>query len=315
MQQSDSVQSKWLSRRRLPADLVAAGEFEEALNVLRRRLGVINVDPFEPLFKEAYWATCSALPSLPQAQAINWPLVSCGVKSGEVAPVILFKFNVILEKVKQGMTLTTKGDFSKASEIFRSALHAIPLSEAADYQEETKLVELINVCRDYVNFTRMEAARKQLDPVKDVVRNIEMAAYLSCVMVSSKIHQCLALRVAMQVSVKNGNFVTGASFAKRLIQGSWGDKCAPPIQKTEQILEICEEKARDKYDINFDVQATVEDVRLCAGSFTLIPPSDAVAKCPYCGATYHASFKGKLCSTCNISEIGANTLGICLRPL
>merc|ERR1719487_1873734 len=64
---SDSLQTKWLRKRKLPADLVAAGEFEEALNLLKRRLGVINADPLKPLFQAAYWATCSALPGVPNS--------------------------------------------------------------------------------------------------------------------------------------------------------------------------------------------------------------------------------------------------------
>merc|ERR1719498_1597196 len=50
----DSSQTKWLKKRKLPADLIAAGEFEEALTLLKKRLGLINVDPLETLFKQAY---------------------------------------------------------------------------------------------------------------------------------------------------------------------------------------------------------------------------------------------------------------------
>merc|ERR1711920_167122 len=104
-------------------------------------------------------------------------------------------------------------------------------------------------------------------------------------------------------------------FAKRLLQGSWGDQGAAILPKAKQILANCEKNASDKNRINFDARASVEDVRLCVGSFTIIPATDPVAKCPFCGATYTADHKGKLCSTCGISEIGANTLGIQLRPL
>jgi len=78
----DSCQTKWLRSRKLPADLVAAGEFEEALQLLKRRLGVVNVDPLEPLFQEAYWATCAALPGLPQAPSVLTPLLAGGNAKG-----------------------------------------------------------------------------------------------------------------------------------------------------------------------------------------------------------------------------------------
>ena len=87
----DSCQAKWLKKRRLPCDLVAAGDFEEALNLLKRRLGLINAEPLEAIFKEAYWATCSALPALPQMPSLHWPLLSEGsAKARDLAPKILF---------------------------------------------------------------------------------------------------------------------------------------------------------------------------------------------------------------------------------
>lgn len=87
----DSCQTKWLKKRRLPCDLVAAGDFEEALNLLKRRLGLINAEPLEAIFKEAYWATCSALPALPQMPSLHWPLLSEGsAKARDLAPKILF---------------------------------------------------------------------------------------------------------------------------------------------------------------------------------------------------------------------------------
>jgi len=321
---NDLVQSKFNFRLALPADLVAAGEFEEALHVLRNRLGVINAGPFEPLFKQVYWATCTAVPALPQSPAINWPLLSegchkTGAEMGCVTPAVLFSLRMIMDQVKEGMQLTTRGVFDKALVRFRGALQTIPLSVAADAQEEQHLLALIDTCREYVNFMRMEVARKQLDQVTDVVRNLEMAAYLTCVRLTPA-HRYLALQLALTVSFNIGNFMTCASFAKRLIQGSWDSlpcnvRLAAPIDKAKRVLEVCQTRGSDKHEIDFDAQASPEDFRLCAGSFTQIPPTEPVAKCPFCGSMYHASFKGKLCSTCSISEIGANTLGIALRPL
>merc|ERR1712151_911937 len=137
---------------------------------------------------------------------------------------------------KEGQKLTTQGKFSEGLVNFRSALQAIPLSAAADAQEEKNLMEMIDVCREYVTFTRLEGARKQLNPETQLARNVEMAAYLTAVKVQSKTHQCLALQLAMFTSFKIGNFITSASFAKRLLQGSWGDQGAAIIPKAKQIL-------------------------------------------------------------------------------
>lgn len=312
----DSVQSKWLKKRRLPADLVAAGEFEEALTLLKKRLGVINADPLEPLFKEAYWATCSSLPSLPQAPSLNFPMLAEGhPKARDICPVLLFNSKTIVEKVKEGQKLTTQGKFGEGLALFRYALQVIPLSAAADAAEEKNLMEMIEVCREYVNFTRLEVTRKQLNQQTEVARNIELAAYLTCCKVQSKTHQCLALQLAMFTSFKMQNFVTAASFAKRLIQGNWGEQGNAIIPKARQVVANCEKNASDAHKINFDPKGSVEDVKLCVGSFTPLTATDAVFQCPYCGSSYKSQYKGKLCDTCQLAEIGANTLGIQLRPL
>mmetsp|Transcript_113163 Transcript_113163/g.359656 ORF Transcript_113163/g.359656 Transcript_113163/m.359656 type:complete len:1221 (+) Transcript_113163:191-3853(+) len=311
----DSVQSKWLRARKLPADLIAAGEFEEALGLLKRRLGLINAEALEPFFKEAYWATCSSLPSVPQAGSLLWPLLTEGnPKARDVAPVLLFSSKVIIDKVKEAQKLTTAGKFGEALTWFRSALQIIPLSAAADAAEEKSLLEVIEWCREYVNFARLEVARKQL-PLTDVARNVEMSSYLTCCKVQSKTHQCLALNLAMFTSYKGNNFVTAASFAKRMIQGSWGEQGNAMVPKAKQVLAMCEKNASDAHKINFDHKGNVESYKFCAGSFTLLAATDAAVTCPYCGSIYLASYKGKLCDTCQLSEIGANTLGIQLRPL
>lgn len=319
---ADPVSVKWLKKRKLPADLVAAGEFEEALGLLKRRLGIINAAPFEPLFKEAFWATCSSLPGLPQSQSLNWPLLSNATegnfKSKEPTPVILFTVAKILERVKEAHRLLTKeGKFNEVLQIFRTVLQSIPLSVANDVREEQQLTEIIDMCREYVNLCRLEVTRKTLDP-SQIARNVELAAYLTCCKIQPT-HLVLTLQQAMSTAYKAQNFVTAASFAKRLIQGNFSfgtpERKKDVLNKARQLVTVCEQKASDAHAIKFDVKAPVEAFKLCAGSLTPIGPNDPTVSCPYCGALYHASYKGKLCDTCQLSEIGANTLGIQLRPI
>jgi coatomer protein complex subunit alpha (xenin) len=312
----DSAQTKWLKKRKMPADLIAAGEFEEALSVLKKRLGVINVDPLEPLFKQAYWATCSSLPGLPQSPSLQYPLLSNGNhKLRDLTPVIFFQVQYILDQVTEAHKLTSEGKFKESLVIFRSALQCIPLSVANDSEEESKLMEMIEVCRDYTTGMRLELTRKALPP-EQVARNIELAAYFTCCKLKGS-HSFLALQGAMATAFKGQNFVTAASFARRLLQGNFGtmQKPAESIAKARKLLAVCEQKASDAHEIKFDSRAPVEDFKMCSGSFTPIGTSDPTASCPYCGAVYHASFKGKLCDVCELSEIGANTLGIQLRPI
>lgn len=312
----DSPQTKWLKKRKLAADFIAAGEFEEALNLLRKRLGIINVDPLEPLFKQAYWATCMSLPALPQTPSLNWPLLESGsLKTRDPAPKLLFTVQYVLDQVKEGNQKTGAGAFKEALAIFRSALQCIPLSFANDAQDEQTLTEMIERCREYTNAMRLELSRKALDP-SDVARNIELAAYFTCCKLNGP-HSFLALQTAMASAFRGQNFVTAASFAKRLVQGNFNNmnKPAEIVAKAKKLLVVCESKASDAHEIKFDTKASIDDFKMCAGSFTRIDPTAPTVSCPYCGAVYNASYKGKLCNTCELAEIGANTLGIQLRPL
>ncbi|CAJ1385836.1 unnamed protein product, partial [Effrenium voratum] len=301
----DTCQAKWLKRRRLPCDLVAAGDFEEALGLLKRRLGLMNVEPLEAIFKEAYW-----MPSL------HWPLLSEGsAKSRELAPKILFTPQVILDRAREALRMITSGKFNDALAAFRGVLQAIPISVANDANEERQLTEMIDTCREYVNFARLQVASKKLTPDK-AARIIELNAYLTCCKLQPY-HQFLACKSAMGACYKAENFVTAASFAKRMVQGNFGppEKVKEDVQKARQVLQICEQKATDKHNINFDPKAAVEDVKICGGSLSAISAAETPLACPYCSTSYMASFKGKLCETCQLSEIGANTLGIQLRPI
>jgi len=313
----DSCQTKWLKRRKLVADLVAAGEFDEALNALKRRLGVVNVDPLEPLFKEAYWATCSSYTGFPDAPSLQFPLLAEGSGKGrDCAPIILFNSESIVERVKEANRLTTQGRFKDALAVYRAVLQSIPLSVAADATEEQNLLGMVETCREYVGAMRLETTRQSFDAAEQSARKVELSAYLACCKLQP-VHLMLTLRVAMTTSFKAGNFVTAASFAKRLIQGNFGSvqKPADVVTQAKKVLQVCDVKATEAFEINFDPKAPVEDFKLCCGSLTPISATDPSVQCPYCSAEYHVSYRGTVCQTCELSEIGAKTLGLQLRPI
>lgn len=250
---------------------------------------------------------------MPQTSSLNWPLLGEGNMkcSGNVAPLTFFTAQSVLDQVVVGLSRTTQGKCPEALDIFRSALQSIPLGVAADAKEEQKFLELIDMCREYTLAMRVEVTRKLLD-ASETARILELAAYLTCCKMQSS-HVLLMLRVGMSVAYKAQNFVTAASFAKRIVQGNLGP--ADVVAQARKLLQACEQKATDAHSIRYDVRAPIEDFKLCAGSLTPVAPTDTTEKCPFCGAVYHAKYKGNLCDICQLSEIGANTLGIQLRPL
>jgi len=214
------------------------------------------------------------------------------------------------------MELTTKGKFNDSMTVFRSALQAIPLAVAKDQKEEQQLNDLITLCREYCLLSVIEAQRKSQNPATDMKRIVELAAYMSCCKIQPA-HQILTLRLAMSGAFKAQNFVTASSFAKRIVTGSFGPACgAEVVASARKILAVAEQKGTDAHAVNFDTKAPVEDFRICCASLTpLTGTTEPTTQCPYCGATYWAKEKGKLCQVCELAEIGANTLGVQFRPL
>merc|ERR1719387_156637 len=312
MNPGESLQAKWLKKRKLPVDFVAAGEFEEALNLLKRRIGLMNAEPLQNLFMEVYWATCSAVPGVPQGPPVHWPLLSKGhSKDKDVSPVTLYTAQYLSEQVKKGHAATTQGQFQNSLDIFRAVLQAIPLSLATSMEEEQNLQEIIDICRRYITAMRLEVTRKTLGP-DQLARSLELSAYLTCCKLQPA-HVTITLRVAMSTAFKAQNFITAASFAKRLVQGENKGADAKVLAQARQLLQVCDEKGSDAHVIDFDSKAPTDDLTLCCGSLKPVPPAQSTVRCPYCNSIYMPEFKGKLCSTCELSQIGANTLGIQLR--
>jgi len=173
---------------------------------------------------------------------------------------------------------------------------------------------MIDICREYVNLCRLEVTRKGMDQTS-TARMIELAAYMTCCKVQP-VHLMLTLQLAMTISFKAGNYVTAASFAKRIIQGNFNnERNKDVITKARQLVTVCEQRASDAHSLKFDIKAPPESFKLCSGSLTPIASTDPTASCPYCGASYKTQYRGKLCDTCQLSEVGLNALGIQLRPI
>lgn len=307
-----TLQQKWIQKRKLPVDYAAAGEFDEALGLLQRRIGLMNADPLEPLFQEIYWATCSSLPSMPQAPSIPLPMTANGrAKDVELAPANLFNVQAMVEGMKEGHKLTTQGKFGEALDRLRMLLQALPLSCAVNSEEEQQLQEMVEMSREYVNMLRLETTRKTIG-ADQMVRNIELAAYLTCCKLQPA-HMVLTLRLAMTTAFKAENFVTAASFARRLVQGNMGGQDV--VTQARKLLAVAEQKGSDKHTINFDPRASIDEFTLCAGSLTPVKAADPTVRCPYCSAVYQTSFRGKLCDVCQLSEVGATVLGVQFKPI
>merc|ERR1712048_213791 len=236
-------------------------------------------------------------------------------KTRDLAPRTLFTYQYCFDGAKQGQKLFTEGKFAESKQAYLSTLQCIPLGVAKDAAEEKQYLELIDICKEYITATSLEILKKSV-PETEKARQLELAAYQTTCKVMP-LHKFLILRGAASAAHKAGNFVTAASIAKRIIQGPFQSVQAAQesMPKIRQLLQVCDSKGTDAHVLNWDGRASPDDFKMCSGSLTPIKPSDLTTQCPFCSALYHVSYKGKLCDICQLAEIGANTLGIQLRPI
>ncbi|KAF4708187.1 hypothetical protein FOZ63_024518, partial [Perkinsus olseni] len=295
-----------------------AGDFDEALATLQRRIGLINAAPLKPLFEEIYSATRCSLPALPLEPSIGLPVVTpsskLGVPGAEIEPAGLFTVQFLLGKLREGHKLTTMGKFGDSLDVFRyvrRVLQACTMATAANSEEEAQLTEFIEVCSQYVEAFYVQV----MDP--SVSRSLELSAYFTCVNLQPS-HHLLTLRAAMTQNFKAHNYLTAANMARRLMLGNFGASKTPEVvNQARKILALCEQRGTDAHEINFDSNDTDPRLIICSRTMTVINPSrgEALVRCPYCNANYKAQYAGSLCDVCQLSEIGSRVLGVQFRPL
>ena len=78
-------------------------------------------------------------------------------------------------------------------------------------------------------------------------------------------------------------------------------------QKARKVLAKSEQEGRNAHKMDYDER---NPFVICAGTLKPIYRGSDLVRCPYCGAAYTPDFKGKLCTTCGLSEVGLETLGL-----
>jgi coatomer protein complex subunit alpha (xenin) len=78
-------------------------------------------------------------------------------------------------------------------------------------------------------------------------------------------------------------------------------------EQAQKVLQKSEQMARNEHTIDYDERASFA---VDCASLTPIYRGATCIKCSYCGSSYAPEHKGKLCLTCNVSQIGIETLGL-----
>lgn len=302
----------WCNNSHLAVDHVLGGSFESAMRLLHDQVGVVNFEPYKPLFMLAFSRARTALPAGPSLPAIcgyphrNWK--EAGAKSG--LPAVGMKLHTLVQRLQTAYQLTTGGKFQEAIGKFHNILLSVTLLVVDSKQEITEAQQLMGICREYVLGLQMEKERKELPKktLDEQKRLCEMAAYFAhCNL--QPVHQILTLRTALNLFFKLKNYKTAASFARRLLElGPRPDVAT----QTRKILQACDKNPVDTQLLQYDEH---NPFTVCGVSYKPLYRGKPQEKCPLCQASFCPEFKGIVCTVCKVAEVGKDSIGLRVSPL
>ncbi|KAH9470729.1 hypothetical protein Pst134EA_004653 [Puccinia striiformis f. sp. tritici] len=306
----------WVKNSPLAADHVAAGSFETAMQLLNRQVGAIEFGPLKPLFLSTYQASRAYLPasaSLPPLE-VYLRRDPEDVNPRNILPAIPRNLQSITQtELKAAYTHFRKAEFNEASAKFRSILQSLLLVVTKDEAEQNELSELIITCREYLIGLSVEIERRRVasSEPENLKRQLELAAYFTHCRLQS-VHLVLALRLAMTTFSKSKNFVTAATFAKRLLELN---PAANVATQAKQVLSAGDRTPRDAIEIDYDQFSSFD---ICAGSLTPIYRQQdgnsggggGFVEDPFTGARYKPEFNGSVCKVSGVTQVGKKAAGL-----
>jgi len=206
-----------------------------------------------------------------------------------------------------------KQALSEAIQNFVNILHIIPLIVVDKKEQVQEVLQLIEICREYITALRLETARGE---TTDVSRQILLSAYVSRCKLQPT-HLILVLKTAIQRSYQAKNFKTCAGFCRRVLElcvtsNKQNVSKLINVDQIRTVLKACERVSSDAVDLKYN---ETDALVLCCDTFT--PLSNAITaavRCPFCQSTYRLEAKGSLCRTCNLSKIAAEATGLRVFP-
>ncbi|KAF5951481.1 hypothetical protein HYC85_009425 [Camellia sinensis] len=304
------VSQIWIQRSSLAAEHAAAGNFDTAMRLLSRQLGIKNFNPLKSMFLDlhsgshTYLHAFSSAPVLTLAIERGWSESASPNVRGP--PALVFNFSQLEEKLKAAYKATTSGKFTEALRLFISILHTIPLVVVESRREVDEVKELIIIVKEYVLGLQMELLRKEMKD--NPVRQQELAAYFTHCNLQMP-HLRLALQNAMTVCYKAKNLSTAANFARRLLETNpTNDNQA---KMARQVLQAAEKNMKDVTQLNYDFR---NPFVVCGATHVPIYRGQKDVSCPYCSSRFVPSQEGQLCTVCDLAVVGADASGLLCSP-
>ncbi|PNY09984.1 coatomer subunit alpha-1-like protein [Trifolium pratense] len=300
----------WMQKSSLAAEHAAAGNFDTAMRLLNRQLGIRNFAPLKSMFLDLHTGSHSYLRAFSSAPIISLAVERGWTESSSTSvrgpPALPFKLSQLDEKLRAGYKFFTAGKFTEALKTFVNILHTIPLIVVESRREVDDVKELIIIVKEYVLGLQIELKRRELKD--NPVRQQELAAYFTHCNLQAP-HLRLALQNAMSVCYKAKNLATAANFARRLLETN------PTIENqaktARQVLAAAERNMTDATQLNYDFR---NPFVTCGATYVPIYRGQKDVACPYCSSRFVPSQEGQLCTVCDISVVGADSSGLLCSP-
>lgn len=178
-------------------------------------------------------------------------------------------------------------------------------------EEEKSIEELVASLAEYIT-----ALRCQLEKAKteDKARAIELSCYM-CICRMKDAHRILSLKNSVGLCYKAGNFITASHLCREILDFK-GASAVPEdvVAQYTKYHNKMKEKATNAVKISFDSSSiskiTEGSHYLCAMSLRPLKVAGDSARCPYDWSTFDREWEGKVCPTCDMCRIGAQTVGL-----
>lgn len=293
---SIGVRDQWLKNAVTPGDLIAAGNFGQAVTLLKDTAGVKNFAPLRNMFIEVY-NSCNA--------SVNTPIVDMIIPISIISedltyPLLTNSISIISELMKLLFKNFLTGKFSGCIEVGQEIIRRSLLSSVNTQGEEETIKKYIRVAMNYVLGSSIEVTRRSEESAK---RQLELASYLTHCNLEPQ-HLILTLQSALTLAKNKKNFLTARGFAERLLDMNPPQKIA---EKCQQVINFFNKNPTN--EVEFDYKEKIE-FKICCVSKTPIYRGKQSISCPLCMSSAMPQYVGKLCPICDLSELGAEAPGL-----
>lgn len=304
-------QQQWIRTCTNAGELVAAGAFQQAMQMLTRTAGVTEFKVLKGLFLKIYMAGQVALPLLPHLRTLD---LQISTTSGR--PLVCNSLTTLSHELKDAYKLVTQAKFSEALDHLIKIIQSILLLTVSSETEENEAKELVKICVEYISCMRLELARQET--LKSSPSKAMVLGYLMSMCRLQPAHQSLTLRSAITFAYKYKNFITCSTLCKKFLElvathpQVLGADAKQTIDKHKKLLAYCQQVFTNDLALESELPEASVDIAsvLCQRTFTTVPPSVPSSRCPFCQSLYHKAYKGTTCDVCKVAQIGLEALGI-----